>query len=112
MHGILTGIAGLAIVGPALVVANAPVIVPAKRMALPRQRIVPKAEIPQVEPLKFVDLTPTDARAFNATVPFSTEPNPAAKPFRFAGAPDDLDRWRERLLPRLASAARDLRGLL
>ncbi|RZM31240.1 MAG: cell wall hydrolase [Sphingomonas sp.] len=61
-------------------------------MALPRQRIVPKAEIPQVEPLKFVDLTPTDARAFNATVPFSTEPNPAAKPFRFAGAPDDLAR--------------------
>ena len=29
-----------------------------------------------------------------------------------AGAPDDLDRWRERLLPRLVSAARDLRGLL
>ncbi len=92
LHGILTGIAGLAIVGPALVVANAPVIVPAKRVALPPQRIVPKAEIPKVEPMKFVDLTPTDARAFNATVPFSTEPNPAAKPFRFAGGPDDLAR--------------------
>ena len=92
LHVILTGIAGLAIVGPALVVANAPVIEPAKRVALPPQRVVPKAEIPKVEPMKFVDLTPTDARAFNATVPFSTEPNPSAKPFRFVGSPDDLAR--------------------
>ena len=92
LHIVLTGIAGLAIVGPALVVANAPVIIPAKRVALPPQRVVPKAEVPQVEPMKFVDLTPTDAKAFNATIPFSTEPNPAAKPFRFVGAPEDRAR--------------------
>ncbi|MEG3082352.1 cell wall hydrolase [Sphingomonas sp. PB2P12] len=92
LHAVLTGIAGLAIVGPALVVANAPVIVPTKRVALPPQRVVPKAEVPQVEPMKFVDLTPTDAKAFNATIPFSTEPNPAARPFHFVGAPEDRAR--------------------
>jgi spore germination cell wall hydrolase CwlJ-like protein len=89
----LIGISGLAIVGPALVVANAPVIVQApKRVTLPPGRVVPQAEVPEVEPVKFVDLTPDDARAFNATVPFSTDPNPAARPFRFAGGPEDLAR--------------------
>ena len=89
----LIGISGLAIVGPALVVANAPVIVQApKRVKLPPGRVVPQAEVPEVEPVKFVDLTPDDARAFNATVPFSTDPNPAARPFRFAGGPEDLAR--------------------
>ncbi|MEG8024680.1 cell wall hydrolase [Sphingomonas aurantiaca] len=89
----LIGISGLAIVGPALVVANAPVVVQApKRVKLPPGRVVPQAEVPEVEPVKFVDLTPDDARAFNATVPFSTDPNPAARPFRFAGGPEDLAR--------------------
>ncbi|BCA61634.1 hypothetical protein HMP09_0868 [Sphingomonas sp. HMP9] len=89
----LIGISGLAIVGPALVVANAPIIVQApKRVKLPPGRVVPQAELPVVEPVKFVDLTPDDARAFNATVPFSTDPNPAARPFRFAGGPEDLAR--------------------
>ncbi len=90
---ILVGISALAIIGPALVVANAPVIVQApKRVKLPTGRVVPQAEVPKVEPMKFVDLSPDEARAFNATVPFSTDPNPAARPFRFAGGPEDLAR--------------------
>ncbi len=93
LRAILVGVSALAIVGPALVVANAPTIVHAsKRVKLPAGRVVPQAEVPEVEPVKFVDLSPEDARAFNATVPFSTDPNPAARPFRFAGGPDDLAR--------------------
>ncbi|KQM56768.1 SleB-like protein [Sphingomonas sp. Leaf208] len=93
MRATLVGISALAIVGPALVVADPPTIVHAsKRVKLPAGRVVPQAEVPEVEPVKFVDLSPEDARAFNATVPFSTDPNPAARPFRFAGGPDDLAR--------------------
>ena len=93
LRATLVGISALAIVGPALVVANPPTIVHAsKRVKLPAGRVVPQAEVPEVEPVKFVDLSPDDARAFNATVPFSTAPNPAARPFRFAGGPDDLAR--------------------
>ena len=93
LRATLVGISALAIVGPALVVANAPTIVHvSKRVKLPPGRVVPQAEVPEVEPVKFVDLSPEDARAFNATVPFSTAPNPAARPFRFAGGPEDLAR--------------------
>ncbi|PTW44379.1 spore germination cell wall hydrolase CwlJ-like protein [Sphingomonas faeni] len=93
LRATLVGISALAIVGPALVVANPPTIVHAsKRVKLPAGRVVPQAEVPEVEPVKFVDLSPEDARAFNATVPFSTDPNPAARPFRFAGGPEDLAR--------------------
>ncbi len=93
LRAALVGISALAIVGPSLVVANAPTIVHvSKRVKLPPGRVVPQAEVPEVEPVKFVDLSPDDARAFNATVPFSTDPNPAARPFRFAGGPDDLAR--------------------
>ncbi|MES2422221.1 MAG: cell wall hydrolase [Pseudomonadota bacterium] len=93
LRATLVGISALAIVGPALVVANAPTIVHvSKRVKIPPGRVVPQAEVPEVEPVKFVDLSPEDARAFNATVPFSTDLNPAARPFRFAGGPDDLAR--------------------
>ena len=93
LRATLVGISALAIVGPALVVANAPTIVHvSKRVKLPPGRVVPQAEVPEVEPVKFVDLSPEDARAFNATVPFSTAPNPAARPFRFAGGTEDLAR--------------------
>ncbi len=93
LNGVLVAIAACAVVGPALVVANPPVIRQApKRIALPAGRVVPKAEVPQVEPVKFVDLSMDDARTFNAAVPFSTAPNPAAHPFRFEGGPEDLAR--------------------
>ena len=47
---------------------------------------------PPVEPVKLIDLTPEDARAYNATIPFSTDPNPAARPFHLTGS--ELDQQR------------------
>lgn len=44
--------------------------------------IVPPQVMPQVDPVRLVDLAPADARAINAAVPFSTARNPAARPFR------------------------------
>lgn len=48
-------------------------------------RVVPKTELPEVDPVELQVVTPDDARAFNATIPFSTLPNPAARPFRIFG---------------------------
>ena len=45
----------------------------------------PSIPPPAVEPLVLKDVTPQDAVAINAAVPFSTAPNPAARPFRFTG---------------------------
>jgi hypothetical protein len=53
------------------------------------QRVVPPTAVPEVEPIRFQAMTPEAARAFNASIPFSTERNPAARPFRFAGAGED-----------------------
>ncbi len=78
---------------PILLVRTAPTIVPAAKVAAARpQRVVPKAELPPVEPTAFVDLAPTDAKAFNATVPFSSAPNPAARPFLITGSPESQAR--------------------
>ena len=82
----------VAIAVPALIVTTAPKLpVAAQRLRQP-VRVVPRAELPQVEPTAFVDLAPKDARAFNATVPFSTAPNPAARPFILSGTPDSQAR--------------------
>lgn len=37
-------------------------------------------------------MTPEEARAYNASIPFSKAPKPAARPFRFSGTGGDLDR--------------------
>ncbi|MEP7008275.1 MAG: cell wall hydrolase [Sphingomonas bacterium] len=71
---------------------HAPPVVPHRHVKLVPQRVVPKAELPPVEPVAFQDLDPGDARAFNATVPFSTGPNPAARPFKFLGSDDQRAR--------------------
>lgn len=55
-------------------------------------RVVPKTELPPVEPVELQVVTPDDARAFNATIPFSTLPNPAARPFHIFG--EELSRAR------------------
>jgi hypothetical protein len=92
----LVAVASGAVVLPAWVVTYPPAMPlrAAKRLAklLPPRRVILQAELPPVEPVKFVELAPQDARAFNATVPFSTLPNPAARPFRYAGS--DADRAR------------------
>lgn len=72
--------------------------------SLPRSatkgRVVPRTSVPQVEPIAFKAIPVADARAFNAAIPFSTAPNPAARPFRFAGSAED----RLRALDCLAAA--------
>ncbi|NJC33601.1 spore germination cell wall hydrolase CwlJ-like protein [Sphingomonas jejuensis] len=50
----------------------------------PARRMVHAAP-PQVEPVELEPIAPDDAVAINAAIPFSTLPNPAARPFRFAG---------------------------
>ncbi|MBB6123643.1 cell wall hydrolase [Sphingobium subterraneum] len=47
---------------------------------------------PKVDPLVVREVSPDDARAMNAAMPFSTGPNPAARPFRFTGGTEDRDR--------------------
>lgn len=87
---VLALIAVISIAIPAIVVTNAPRVAPPPTLAAALSRkVVPKRELPPVEPVKLVAATPQDARAFNATIPFSTRPNPAASPFRFAGSADD-----------------------
>ena len=85
-------IATLAVVVPAIVVTHPPRLRHRAIAALPSPRVVPQAELPAVEPVRFVDLSPDDARAYNAEVPFSTDPKPAARAFRFVGAADDRAR--------------------
>jgi len=55
-------------------------------------RVVPKTELPPVEPVELQVVTPDDARAYNASIPFSTLPNPAARPFHIFG--EELSRAR------------------
>ena len=83
-----------------LVAVGVPILVVQHPPAIPRQldvrvvptRVVPQAEVPAVEPLKLVDMTREEAEAYNASVPFSTGPNPAARPFKFVGTTEDLAR--------------------
>lgn len=52
----------------------------------------PALPAPPVEPLAYRALSPADAVAANARVPFSTAPNPAARPFRLKGEAEMLAR--------------------
>ena len=85
-------VAIVAVAAPAFVVTHPPHIRHHAIAALPSPRVVPQAELPAVEPVRLVDLSPDEARAYNADVPFSTDANPAARPFRFAGGTDDRAR--------------------
>jgi len=93
-------VAATAVLVPTLVVLDPPSLPPpdvrarvaAEVRARKPRRVVPPAELPPVEPVEFVAVTPDDARAFNATVPFVSGPKPPARPFRFAGTAEDLAR--------------------
>jgi spore germination cell wall hydrolase CwlJ-like protein len=61
----------------------------------------PSLPVPEVETAEPMALTPDEARAFNATVPFVDGPISPARKFVYAGSHDD----RERALTCLASAA-------
>lgn len=95
---VLLGLAAIA--GPLALVRSADPVVPATAKIVRAKRVVPKAEVPKVEPVAFQAVDAQDARAFNATIPFSTAPNPAARPFRIFGTADD----QARALDCLASA--------
>jgi len=92
LRAILIAIAALAIAVPLWVVTHPPAIRHAPKLIVVPKRVVPQAELPPVEPVALVDLPAEDAKAFNDTIPFSTAPNPAARPFRFAGGAQDLAR--------------------
>lgn len=92
MRLLLAAIALVAISVPLAILALAPP--PAKIAArrVPKQHVVSAAELPPVEPLKLVDLTPDQARAYNDDVAFADGPNPAARPFHLTGAEADQQR--------------------
>lgn len=71
-----------------------------KRHKAASQRVVPPDIVPEVEPIELQAMTADEARAFNASIPFSTDRNPAARQFRFAGSTED----RLRALDCLAAA--------
>jgi spore germination cell wall hydrolase CwlJ-like protein len=81
---ILAALAIVLVVGPAMIVRFAPHAKPHPVVRV-AQRVVPKTELPPVEPVQLQAVAPEDAKAFNDTVPFSTAPNPPARPFVFSG---------------------------
>ena len=82
----LAGTAALAVAAPAWVVTHPPAIArPAFADVKRPRRIVAPTEVPAVEPVRIQDLDPATARTYNASIPFVKGPNPAARPFRFAG---------------------------
>lgn len=90
---LIAAIALIAVALPALLVSNTPRVVMQKRPPVViSQRVVPKQELPPVEPVKLQEVAPEDARAINAAIPFSTLPNPAARAFRLSGAADSQAR--------------------
>ncbi len=90
---LLGAIGLLAVAIPLAVVLTAPRIVHHKPpRVLLSQRVVPKAELPPVEPVALLAVDPDDARAINAAIPFSTDPNPAARAFHLFGAEDSQAR--------------------
>lgn len=62
--------------------------------------VIPPEVVPAVDPVAFKAMTPDEARAFNTSVPFSTQRNPPARPFVFTGSAED----RLRALDCLAAA--------
>lgn len=94
---LIAAIALLAVAVPALIVAYAP------KPSAPRARVVPRPAAavqpaalpgapPVVEPLQWRPLPPAEAIAYNARIPFSTDPNPAARPFRAGAKGESLAR--------------------
>ncbi|WP_066549494.1 cell wall hydrolase [Sphingomonas sp. CCH15-F11] len=86
-------VGGIAVVLPAVIVTAVPPARPPSQAARAAEaRVMPKVVVPPVEPIRLRELAPRDAVALNASVPFSDAPNPAARPFRFRGAPEDRSR--------------------
>jgi spore germination cell wall hydrolase CwlJ-like protein len=56
------------------------------------KRRAPGTKPPPVEPVEVYALPAEQARRLNAAIPFSRDPNPAARPFIFVGSDTDLAR--------------------
>lgn len=78
-------IALLAIVVPAIMIGNPPPM-PKPAAVVVSKRIVPKTEIPKVDPVILQAVARDDAVAFNESVPFSTEANIPARAFTITGS--------------------------
>jgi spore germination cell wall hydrolase CwlJ-like protein len=74
----------LAIAVPAIIVLTAPRAPPLPHVVLSK-RVVPKTELPPVEPVKLQAVDATDAVAINEAIPFSAEPNIPARAFHLYG---------------------------
>jgi spore germination cell wall hydrolase CwlJ-like protein len=87
---LIMGVVGILLVlAPVAIVTLMPPVRPVpKGVTVLPQRVVPETELPPVEPVQFQSVDPDDAKAFNANVPFSELPNPAARPFVFSGSTD------------------------
>lgn len=81
-------LAGLSLVGVQGQGGQAAAKVPANLPAALRAHVPPAPE-----PLQFREIAPQDAVAFNASIPLSTSPNPAARPFSLV-ANSEADRLR------------------
>ncbi len=78
---------------PVLLVSHTQRVVVHKRPPVViSKRVVPRQELPPVEPIKLQEVAPEDAREINAAIPFSTLPNPAARAFHLSGAADSQAR--------------------
>ena len=92
LTAILILIALAAVVGPALIVSRVRHVSGASIIVTLPRRVVPRTELPPVEPVRYVDMSPDDARAFNASRPLVGGDVVPARPFRFAGGADELAR--------------------
>ena len=90
----LAAIALAAIVLPlaAVLFAPPPAAAPVLAEIARPKRVVPKAELPEVEPVRLAALSMDDARTFNTAIPFSTDPNPAARPLILDAGAEDFGR--------------------
>lgn len=91
LHAILALIAVGALVLPLAVVIGTRAPASCRHAKAPR-RVMTPTELPPVEPVKLQALSPDDARAYNAAIPFASGPKPAARPFAFVGLAADLAR--------------------
>ena len=85
-------LAALALPLAAVLLAPPPSAAPVLAEISRPKRVVPKAELPEVEPVRLAALSMDDARTFNAAIPFSTAPNPAARPLILRAGADDFGR--------------------
>lgn len=95
LHIALAVVVALALLGPLLVVLHAPRIAPADRALaaiVHPKRVVPRTELPSVDPVEIARLPMDRARAFNAAIPFVGGPNPAARAFVLSGSEADRGR--------------------